>query len=111
MIARGRHQIGASIDLHGLRQSEAYPALRKFLANAQQCGEQFVIIITGKGKASIGEGFVGSSFQYEYGVLRTSVPRWLATDDFRKYVVGFCQAGSRHGGAGALYVKIRRRKK
>jgi len=110
MITRGRQEIGASIDLHGLRQTEAYAVLRKFLANAQQSGTQFVIVITGKGKSSTDEGIYESSFKYGHGVLRTSVPHWLATEDLRRYVIGYCEAGRRHGGAGALYIQIRRRK-
>jgi DNA-nicking Smr family endonuclease len=59
-----------------------------------------VLVVTGKG----GPGDDGRR-----GVLRQSVPHWLATEELRQFVVGFGEAERRHGGAGALYVRIRRR--
>jgi DNA-nicking Smr family endonuclease len=41
-------------------------------------------------------------------VLRRMVPEWLARPDLRDLVVGFEEAGRRHGAAGALYVRLRR---
>jgi DNA-nicking Smr family endonuclease len=38
------------------------------------------------------------------------VPIWLAAPDLRPLVIGFEEAGRGHGGAGALYVRIRRRR-
>lgn len=104
-ISRGSNRLGGSIDLHGMRQDEAHRALRQFLARAQQQGERFVIVITGKGTRS------ASDFSYGVnsgqGVLRSAVPRWFATDSFRDLVVGFSEAAQSHGGGGALYVQIR----
>ncbi len=48
-IARGRHEIDARLDLHGMRQHDAYAALRGFLARCQAQGHRHVLIITGKG--------------------------------------------------------------
>jgi DNA-nicking Smr family endonuclease len=60
-----------------------------------------VLIITGKGKIG------GES---ERGVLRRQVPQWLSQPEFRPLVIGFGEAHIGHGGAGALYVRIRRSK-
>ncbi|MBU2531869.1 MAG: Smr/MutS family protein, partial [Alphaproteobacteria bacterium] len=46
----------------------------------------------------------------EMGVLRRSVPLWLGEPDLRSIVVGFTTAHIKHGGDGALYVQLRRRK-
>ena len=48
-IARGRHSIDARLDLHGLRQQDAYVVLRRFLARCQANGLRHVLVITGKG--------------------------------------------------------------
>ncbi|MEO1720475.1 MAG: Smr/MutS family protein, partial [Pseudomonadota bacterium] len=48
-IAKGRDEIDARIDLHGLRQSEAKAALRGFLHRAHANGYRTVLVITGKG--------------------------------------------------------------
>ena len=99
-IARGRIEIGARIDLHGLKQGEARDRLLHFLHRAQERGQSLVLVITGKGTAAP-EGA-------ERGVLRRAVPLWLALPEFRPLVIGFEEAAPNHGGAGALYVRIRR---
>jgi DNA-nicking Smr family endonuclease len=102
-LARGTEAIEARVDLHGKTQSEAYAALLSFLRRAQSDGAKFVLVITGKG-GSAGEGFG------ERGVLKRQVPQWLRLPEFRRYVLGFEDAHHRHGGAGALYLRIRRQR-
>ena len=104
-LSRGSHPIDAVIDLHGMRQEEAHQALRGFLHGAQRRGDTVVLVVTGKGGAPAG----GSLFE-ERGVLRRIVPHWLRLPDLRAVVVGFEEAVQHHGGAGALYVRIRRRR-
>jgi DNA-nicking Smr family endonuclease len=98
-LARGIVDVDARIDLHGMRQERAFNALLAFLQKAQARGERVVLVVTGKGR----EGG-------ERGVLRSSVPAWLSRPDLRHLVVGWQEAGRRHGGAGALYVRVRRRR-
>jgi DNA-nicking Smr family endonuclease len=43
-------------------------------------------------------------------VLKRQVPLWLSLPEFRLLVIGFEEAGIRHGGAGALYIRVRRRR-
>lgn len=98
-LSRGRKQIEARIDLHGMTQTRAHRALFGFLQRAHHEGFSFVLVITGKGK-------LGS--ESERGVLRRQVPQWLALPEFRALVVGFEEAHIGHGGEGALYVRVRR---
>jgi DNA-nicking Smr family endonuclease len=97
-IARGREPIDARFDLHGLTQAEAHAALSRFLHAARGRGARLVLIITGKGRS-------GGS-----GVLRRQVPMWLALPEFRELVIGFEDAHAAHGGEGALYVRLRRKR-
>ena len=99
-LSRGRSEIDARIDLHGMTQTRAHRALYGFLQRAHSEGHTFVLVITGKGKVGGGEA--------ERGVLRRQVPRWLSLPEFRSLVVGFEEAHIGHGGEGALYVRIRR---
>jgi DNA-nicking Smr family endonuclease len=46
--------------------------------------------------------------QQERGVLRRLVPQWLAEPELRAIVLSYDTAGARHGGEGALYVRLRR---
>jgi DNA-nicking Smr family endonuclease len=97
-LSRGRSEIDARLDLHGMTQSRAHQALHLFLQRSHSEGHTFVLIITGKGIA-------GDS---DRGVLRRQVPHWLSLPEFRSLVVGLEEANIGHGGAGALYVRIRR---
>jgi DNA-nicking Smr family endonuclease len=98
-LSRGRKQIEARLDLHGMTQTRAHRALQSFLQRASSDGLTFVLVITGKGRAGPESGG---------GVLRRQVPEWLNLPEFRTLVVGFEQAHIGHGGEGALYVRVRR---
>jgi DNA-nicking Smr family endonuclease len=100
-LSRGRKEIDARLDLHGMTQTRAHRALSGFLQRAHSDGLTFVLVITGKGK-------IGA--ESERGVLRRQVPQWLGLPEFRALVVGFEEAHIGHGGEGALYVRIRRAK-
>jgi DNA-nicking Smr family endonuclease len=102
-IARGREQIDARIDLHGLTQTEAHAALMRFLHRAQADGAGIVLVVTGKGSQARDAAFAR-------GVLKRQVPMWLALPEFRPLIVGFEDAHTGHGGQGALYVRLRRGK-
>jgi DNA-nicking Smr family endonuclease len=100
-LSRGRKEIDARLDLHGMTQTRAHRALSGFLQRAHREGLAFVLVITGKGKMGV---------ESERGVLRRQVPQWLSLPEFRSLVVGFEEAHIGHGGEGALYVRIRRSK-
>jgi len=99
-LARGRKEIEARLDLHGMTQARAHRALIGFLSRASEDGLAFVLVITGKGRSG--------AIESERGVLRRQVPEWLGLPEFRSLVVGFEEASIGHGGAGALYVRLRR---
>ena len=105
-LKRGIQPIEAVIDLHGMRQDEAHAALHRFIWRAQGDGAKLVLVVTGKGAASQSQSMFGGSD--ERGVLRRMVPHWLRLPDLRPMVVGFDEADQRHGGSGALYVRLRR---
>jgi DNA-nicking Smr family endonuclease len=94
-LKRGQMVIEARLDLHGLTQSEAHGALQRFVARSHDQGRRALLIITGKGHE---------------GVLRRAVPRWLGEPALRPMVLAREEAQPRHGGAGALYVLLRRRR-
>ncbi|WP_127088764.1 Smr/MutS family protein [Aquabacter cavernae] len=106
-------EVDARIDLHGLTQASAHRRLHAFVMEAQRLGHGLVLVITGKGAAERGLGERDGSSMHglpERGVLRRAVPLWLADPVLRAFVVGFEPAAQRHGGEGALYVRIRRRR-
>lgn len=96
---RGEMEIDGRIDLHGMTQVQAHGALSGFVHRAWHEGRRCVLVITGKGTYSVSGG-----------VLRQSVPRWLADSPLRPMVLAVRPAQARHGGDGALYVLIKRRR-
>lgn len=113
-IVRNPETIDARIDLHGMRQREAYPALKGFLRASQARGHRLVLVITGKGSArdlhqpDHGDWEAPPLHEAPRGVLRRLVPEWLAKPEFREVVVSVSPAHPRHGGEGALYICLRR---
>lgn len=99
-LSRGKKEIDARLDLHGMTQTRAHHALQAFLHRCHHDGCTFVLVITGKGRT------VGP--ESERGVLRRQVPLWLSLPEFRGFVVGYEQASIGHGGEGAIYVRMRR---
>ena len=102
-VVRGDRDIGARIDLHGMTQTEAHGALQRFIHRAHDESAGLVLVITGKGRMA--------DENRERGVLRRQVPLWLAMADLRPLVIGFEEAHAAHGGGGALYVRIRKKKR
>ena len=96
---RGNMEIDAKLDLHGMTQTEAHAALDAFLDRAIARGFRCVIVVTGKG-----------SRRGETGVLRTAVPRWLNQVRHRDQILSFAPAQPKHGGEGAIYILLRRRR-
>jgi DNA-nicking Smr family endonuclease len=76
-----------------MTQAEAHRALDEFLALADAAGQRCVLVITGKG-----------------GVLRAGVPRWINEQPSRSRVLAVMPAQPKDGGAGALYILLRRRR-
>lgn len=109
-MKRGRIEVDATLDLHGMTQINAHTALRAFLVTAQARGHKLVLVITGKGNPEGPRYEADSIWGSGRGVLRRLVPDWLAQSDLRPYVSGFRNAHQRHGGGGALYIRIRRRR-
>ncbi|MEP2703688.1 MAG: Smr/MutS family protein [Roseibium sp.] len=103
-LVRGNKSIDARIDLHGLTQHRAHDRLLGFLYEAQARGHKIVLVITGKG------GGPERAYMDERGILRRMVPQWLAMPDLRQVVIGYEEAHASHGGGGALYVRIRKRR-
>lgn len=99
-LKRGVQKINARLDLHGLTKDEAYTALLSFLKTNYENNKRFVLVITGKGR----------KHHEQSGVLRHTVPSWLAILPFSEMVTGFSVALPQHGGEGALYVRLRKKR-
>jgi DNA-nicking Smr family endonuclease len=96
-LKRGLHPIEGRLDLHGLTQAEAHRALAGFIHKSRDACRRCVLVITGRGFGPTGPG-----------ILKLAVPRWLEEAGLRRYILAIAPAQPRDGGAGALYLLLRR---
>ena len=97
---RGKIPIQNSLDMHGLKQKEAEKSLNNFINFSFNNNLRCVLVITGKGSSLEGGG-----------VLKKMAPRWLNSPLNREKILSFTEAKQSDGGAGALYVLLRKNKK
>ncbi|WP_420430225.1 Smr/MutS family protein [Hyphobacterium sp.] len=103
-LRRGRIEVDARIDLHGMTQAAARTALGHFLHGARSRGFRCVLVITGKGKSP---SRARQDHESAPGILKRRFPGWLAEPELRHLITGYAGAHRRHGGDGAFYVLIR----
>lgn len=89
-------EIQAECDLHGMTTEEADRAVLRFLRQSHEAGKRWLLVIVGKGLHSPG----GKS------TLRDHVIHTLSHGTAARYVLAFRTAPRRHGGTGALTVRL-----
>lgn len=99
-LESGRMKPQARLDLHGLNRAQARERLEDFIRRAYDADLRLLLVITGKGRQD-GD---------RLGILRESVPAWLEEPPLRAIVLRSSPAKPRHGGGGALYVLLRRKR-
>ena len=116
-ISAGKQSIDTVLDLHGMTQEQAFIALKKGLLHAHAAGKKTMIVITGKGGVRFSQSSdtpvsyrKRSDFALQEGVLRQRLPEWLKGPDCQPFVESFGPAAPHHGGDGAFYVLVRKRK-
>lgn len=116
-VARGKTQIDRVLDLHGMTQDRAHAQLRHAVLGGHRAGQRVLLVITGKGGRRFAQTGAPSAafrtradFAPEGGVLKRQVPLWLTGPELAPFVHSFGAAADAHGGAGALYVRLRRRR-
>ena len=103
-LKRGKMLPEAKIDLHGMTQDQAHPALTGFILRAHGSGKRLVLVVTGKGKTKPDDGPI----PVRRGILKHHVPQWLTMPPLGPLVLQVAEAHISHGGSGAYYVYLRR---
>jgi len=99
-LRAGEFAYQSHVDLHGLTAKEARDAVGRFLTRAHQRGHRCVLIIHGRGLNS----------KDQIPVLKHRVTTWLTRGAWARLVLAFTSARACDGGAGALYVLLRRQR-
>ncbi len=97
-LRRGEFAVQAHIDLHGMIQADAKLALEEFIVGSVRKGLRTVLVVHGRGLRSPGG----------MPVLKHAAAEWLSHGHMGGYVLAFATARPADGGAGAMYVLLRR---
>jgi DNA-nicking Smr family endonuclease len=97
-LRAGDYAVQAHLDLHGFTSDEARVEVEKFLTAARTDGRRCVLVVHGRGHNSK-EGVP---------VLKERLKVWLTRGRIGRGVLAFCSARPVDGGAGAVYVLLRK---
>ena len=97
-LRRGEFAVQGHIDLHGMTRDEAKRSVDEFLKKARASGKRCVLLVHGRGIHS----------KDQVPILKEALRSWLATARFGRHVLAFATARPTDGGAGAIYVLLRR---
>lgn len=103
-LSRGLVQPDLVVDLHGHSLSTAYSHLDQRLEQAVMSEARILLLITGKAPE-------GERWPIKRGAIRAAVGDWLAASRHAGDIAAVRSAHPRHGGAGALYIVLRRRRR
>ena len=103
-LAAGRIRPERTIDLHGLSLAAAHARLDRALGEAVHGDARVLLVVTGRAPAQ-GTSRLDSPLR---GMIRASIADWLAASPWSGSIAAVRPAHLRHGGAGALYVVLRR---
>ena len=99
-MAKGGVQPDVTIDLHGHTLASAYARLDMALGQAVAADMRLMLLITGKARGA----------ETGRGAIRAAVSDWLASSRHAADIAAVRNAHPRHGGDGALYIVLRRRR-
>lgn len=102
-LSKGDVTPDITIDLHGETLATAHARLNRGLEAAIRRGDRTILLITGRPAADNPRLPPTSR-----GVIRASVTDWLAVSTYADRIAAIRNAHPRHGGAGALYIILRR---
>ena len=97
-LRAGEYSTQGHLDLHGMTRAEAKAALEKFVSASRLAGKRCVLVVTGRGLHS----------KDQIPVLKEGVQSWLSRGRVGRQVLAFTTARPQDGGAGAVYVLLRR---
>jgi DNA-nicking Smr family endonuclease len=104
-LARGTAQPDFTLDLHGCTLDAAHGRLLHGLMQAKAMGARVVLLVTGKPRPAD-----AADRGQKRGAIRAKVVDWLAHSEHAHDIAAIRNAHRRHGGQGALYVILKRRR-
>ena len=109
-LKRGKVKIDRKIDLHGYSLEQAYKKFKSEVKNNYHKNKRCLLVITGKGVRKKHENKDISTPKLFYGKIKNSILDWINENDLKELILTYQDAGSEHGGDGAIFVYLRKKK-
>ena len=109
-LKRGKINIDRRIDLHGYGLAEAHEKFISEVKKNYSKNKRCLLIITGKGVHKKIENEQDTNPKLFYGKIKNSIINWIKEEDLKKYILTYQDAGFEHGGDGALFVYLRKKR-
>ena len=109
-LKKGRIKIDRRLDLHGYTLLDAYEKFKDEVIKLYNKNKRCMLVITGKGVHLKRKESTEENPKLFYGKIKKSIIDWIKEDQFKNYILTYQDAGFDHGGDGALFVYLRRKK-
>lgn len=96
LLSIGKYKIDISVDLHGYSIENSYKLFYQTFYYAISNHLKLILVITGKGTNE--------------NSIRNELMKWVNVPEISSYVLFITQASSQHGGDGAFYILLRKKR-
>ena len=108
-LKRGKINIDRRLDLHGYTLLEAYEKLKMEVKKTYNKNKRCILVITGKGVHQ-NKKKEETAPKLFHGKIKNSIVSWIKEEELRTYVLTYQNAGFEHGGDGAIFLYLRKKR-
>jgi len=111
-LRKGKVKINKKIDFHGTTLFNAEEIFGETIKRSYKNNERCILFVTGKGlrRKKTDTHLSQNTPKLFYGKIRSSLKQWAEKSELAKYILAVERASVEHGGDGAFYVYLRKRK-
>ena len=109
-IRKGSLNIDKKIDFHGKTLIESEERFNKTIIECYNSGLRCLLFVTGKGLYKSRNTENINKPKLYHSVIRSAFVQWAKSNKLSRYVLSFEKASIEHGGDGAFYVYLRKKK-
>ena len=109
-IRKKLYKIDKKIDFHGTGLLESEELFFNTIEECYNRGLRCLLFITGKGLYKAKNNHEKTPPKLYHGVIRSSFTRWVTSISCSKKILSYEKASIEHGGDGAFYVYLRKKK-
>ena len=102
--------IDKKIDFHGTNLLDSEELFSETIIECYNRGLRCLLFVTGKGLYKVKNNDGSDPPKLYHGVIRSAFTSWVTSNKFARQILSFEKASIEHGGDGAFYVYLRKKK-